>query len=151
MIVLLKDHETLKQQLSYSFPPNFCPAKHFYLVSNSHLLWSNWNSVQRKEWTTISREKIFEKSLIETLKETRKKKWSRKSLIRGKNQHFSCNISRENVCWTLKNLQTFVWLGVCITLPAFTQTSVNFSIFILHFFRWYYTQNAKTCHWGLLK
>ena len=45
------------------------------------------------------------------------------------------NISWENVCWKLKNLQTFVWLGVWITPPVI-QTSVNFTIFNLHFLSW---------------
>ena len=47
-------------------------------------------------------------------------------------QHFRCNVSCENVGWKLRNLQTFVWLGVC-SVPPVIQTSVNFSIFNLHF------------------
>ena len=89
MIVLLKDHETLEQQLSYSFHPNFCPSKRFYWVNNSRLLVSSWNSVQRKgvnKWTTKSREKIFEKSLKDKLPVNKlsKKECSWKSLIKRK-------------------------------------------------------------------
>ena len=44
----------------------------------------------------------------------------------AKFQHFRCNINWENVSWKLRNLQTFVWLRVCI-IPPVIQTSVNFS------------------------
>ena len=37
-----------------------------------------------------------------------------------------CNISWENVSWKMKNLQTFVWLGVW-RIPPVIQTSVNWS------------------------
>ena len=46
--------------------------------------------------------------------------------------------------FTLVTLQTFVWLGVYIIIPPVVQTSVHFSIFILHFLSWYYTWNAET-------
>ena len=51
----------------------------------------------------------------------------------AKFQHFRCNISWENVSWKLKNLQTFVRLGVC-HIPPVIQTSLNFSIFNLYQF-----------------
>lgn len=72
---LRRRNETLKQQLSCSFPAEFCLAQHSHWVNNSHLLLSSWNSVQRRrinKWTTVSREKIFEKSLIE--------KWAKKMI-----------------------------------------------------------------------
>ena len=51
----------------------------------------------------------------------------------AKFQHFRCNISWENESCKLKNLQTFVWLGVCIIPPVILANVckfLNFSTYI---------------------
>ena len=58
------------------------------------------------------------KSKLKTCTRTRKNTFASISNP-AKFQHFKCNISWENVSWKLKNLQLFVWLGVCMILIFF--------------------------------
>ena len=78
------------------------------------------------------------KSKLKTYTSTRKNTFTLVTL-----QSFSifrCNISWENVSWKLKNLQTFLWLGVW-SIPPIIETS---------FLSWYYTWKCWNFA-GLLK